>query len=850
MAKWHRWARVGLALALAAAASAQQDYLSADLRARVEALKSAVAAEPTGPATREERMHVLWDWMNAYSLTGGTLPVNAVFLGMSVLTYPESADGTGATLDAFVKEFTLLDEAPDAIGELTADLGPYVAGSFVTVRQTYTVGTKPVETGGGFLVTRHFMAGHGRWQTEDPAADHYISVSSSNPDVRFVADTHPLGGMHGGFRGALATLLFRVDAGTLTEGDTVTITYGDTSGGSRGLRMSTISSDRMPLPLYLDFDGSRLFFTLPIQPIVVTGAEIAGVHGFAPSVVRTGEDFDVSVRAQDRYYNRATGTIPGWEISINGRPFGQLPADGPAVQLIERFAIDVPGVYRFEFRSLDGSIAGETNPILVEDYPQRRVYWGDTHGHSGFAEGIGTPEHFMIWARDDARLDYVLHSEHDIWVDDYEWNVLADYVRRFTEEGKFIAYLGYEWTVNNRQGGHHNVMFRTPDDRMPVRAQFFPTLSALYQGLRTHHDPNDVVVIPHAHQNGEYRLNDPQLEPLIEIMSNHGTFEWFGRMYLNHGHQVGFTAASDNHLSQPGYSAPLPGGLAQTGGLGAVIAQERTTDALFDAMKNLSAYATNGDRIVLDFSLNGGRMGTRVPFSETRQIEGRVVGTAPIDTVTVVKNDAVIWERDVATPEDDGTRDGRYQLTFETSSVPLHPRDNPRGWRHWTGTLKVSGATVTSATPQDFQDLAATEFEETGSGEFRFRTQTRGDTSSIALELTDVGASATVDLDLMEETETGGAPLIFSQHNLVPAASVSLRVADMRDGRTAVELPIGPWVDRVLLRRVVTDGQRDLTFSLEDTGTLQGDWYYVRVTQTNDAIAWSSPIWVGGYGKR
>ena len=53
-----------------------------------------------------------------------------------------------------------------------------------------------------------------------------------------------------------------------------------------------------------------------------------------------------------------------------------------------------------------------------------------------------------------------------------------------------------------------------------------------------------------------------------------------------------------------------------------------------------------------------------------------------------------------------------------------------------------------------------------------------------------------------------------------------------------------------MLRRVVTDGPRDLTFSMEDTGTLQGDYYYVRVTQTNDVIAWSSPIWVGGYGKR
>ena len=849
MASGRFWLSTSVAVALACGASGQDDYLNPELRTRVEALKAAVAAEPTGPATREERMLVLWDWMNAYSLTGGTLPVNAVFSGMSVLTYPQSADGTGATIDAFVQEFTLLDEEPDAIGELTADLGPHVAGSFVTVRQTYTVGSKPIETGGGFLVTRHFMAGHGRWQTEEPAGDHYISISSSNPDVRFVADTHPFGGMHGGFRGALATLLFRVDAGTLAEGDTVTITYGDTSGGSRGLRMSTISSDRMPLPLYLDFDGSKLFFTLPIQPIVVTGAEIAGVHGFAPSVVGTGEEFDVSIRAQDRYYNRATGTIPAWRVSLDGKPLGELPADGPPVQLIERFAIDVPGVYRFDIRSRDGSLVGETNPILVEDDPMRRVYWGDTHGHSGFAEGIGTPERFMTWARDDARLDYVMHSEHDIWLDAFEWNVLADNVRRFTREGEFIAYLGYEWTVSNTQGGHHNVMFRTPDDRELVRAQFFPTLSALYQGLRTHHDPNDVVVIPHAHQNGDYRLNDPLLEPLIEIMSNHGTFEWFGRMYLSHGHQVGFTAASDNHLSQPGYSAPLPGGLAQTGGLGALIARERTTDALFDAMKNLSAYATNGDRIVLDFHLNGARMGTRVPFSETRRIEGRVVGTAPIDTVTVIKNDAVVWERDVATL-DDAPADGTYQLTFETSSLPLHPRDNPRGWRHWAGTLKVSGATVVSATPRDFQDLASTEFRETADGNFTFRTHTRGETSSIAFELRDVSDAATVEIDLVEATETGGAPLIFSQHNLVPAAKVALRVSDMKAGRTTAELPIGPWVDRVVLRRFVTEGPRDLTFSLEDTGTLQGDYYYVRVTQTNDAIAWSSPIWVGGYGKR
>lgn len=828
---------------------AQGDYLDPALRERVEALKAEVAAEATGPATREARVRVLWDWLNAYSLTGGTLPVNAVTAAVRVLTYPQLAAGTGAMVDDFVKEFTLLDETPDAIGPLVADLGPFVAGQFVTVRQTYTVGTKPIETGGGFLVARHFMPDYGRWQTEDPGADDYISIASSNPDVRFAPTSHPFGGMHGGFRGNAPTLVFRITAGTLQQGDTVTITYGDRSAGSRGFRMATISSDRMPLPLYVDFDGSDLFLTLPIQPIVVTGAQTTGVHGFAPSVVAVGEPFDISVRAQDPHYNRATGAIPGWEVRLNGEPLRTLPPGGPAIALLRDVTLSEPGIHRFSIASSDGAIVGTANPVLAEEAPMRRIYWGDTHGHSGFAEGVGTPDRFMTWARDDARLDFVTHSEHDIWLDAFEWDVLADNVRKYTREGEFIAYLGYEWTVNNFQGGHHNVLFRTPDDRKIINAQFHPTLSILYQGLRQHHDPADVVVIPHAHQNGDYRLNDPQLEPLVEIMSQHGTFEWFGQMYLSHGHEVGFTAASDNHLSQPGYTAPRPTGLSQQGGLGAVLADERTTDAIFDAMKEHRAYATSGDRIILDVSVNGVGMGGRTDFAETRAIKGRVVGTAPIDTVTVVKNGEALWRKDFST-EEAAPADGDYQLSFETSSLPLQPRDNPRGWRHWIGTLTVEGATVAQARPRDFHVLGGTAFENTAPGTYRFATQTRGETSSIHLRLSDVTPTARLTIELAEAVETGGAPLLWSERNVTPPAEVTLALADMDNGRVSQALPIDPWEDRVTLRRIVAEGPLDVTFALEDTGTLQGDHYYVRVTQLNDAMAWSSPIWVGGYAKR
>lgn len=834
-------------LAAAVAGAPREDYLSPELRTEVENLTAAVEREPSTAATAKARARTLWQWLNAYSLAGRYVPVNATATVSGVLAYNRTGGFSG--LDDTVRELAILDGDPGALGVLSAATGPFEARGYATIRQTYTVGTRDILPGGGFVVTRHFMANFGRYQTEDPAADNYISIASSNPNVRFSRSSVPLGGMHGGFRRTIDTMMFRVASGRLTQGDTVTITYGDTAGGGRGLLMPDFSSDRMPLPLYVVFDESGLLISLPIQPIRIVGSSVAGVHGFAPSVVAVGESFDLAVRAQDRYYNRAKPPIPGWEVFVNGDLYADIEAGGEAIGVLSGLRFDAPGVYRFSFRSKDGSITGVANPVLVEENPERRIYWGDTHGHSGFAEGIGTPERFMVWARDDARLDYVTHSEHDIWLDDFEWNVLADNVRRYSVEGEFIAFLGYEWTIRNLHGGHHNVLFRTPDRRRRIPAQEFGSLSLLYQGLRTHHDPDDVVVIPHAHQAGDYRLNDPLLEPLVEIMSQHGSFEWFGRMYLNHGHQVGFIAASDNHLSQPGYSAPKPGSLSQRAGLGALRAQARTRDALFDAMRSLATYATSGDRIILDVTLNNGAMGTRVPFAEKRIVKGRVIGTAPIDTITLVSNDIAVWEGDYLTDQTGDLADGEYHLVFASDSFPFHPNDNPRGWRWWRGTLEIEGAAVVDARGMDFPTTTAHRLDWTETG-IRFATYTRGNTSSIKLHLADVRRGAKLTLKLGAGMEFGSGPPRFRQHRNVPGAEVVLELRNLVRGRVSRSVPFDGYLDTVTLRRPVAEGAMDVAFEIEDEGGRQGDYYYVRVKQANDAVAWSSPIWVGGFPKR
>jgi len=826
-------------------ATRADDYLTPELRARVEALKQDIASSPSDERNSRERALVLFDWVNAYALAGGYVPVELTALIARVTSYRLAA---GAELDGFIRELALRDERPDAIGTLTTDAGPFPVAQPATFRQIYTVGTEPLRTGGLILIAKHFQANHPPFQVSDPAADNYVSIAASRDDVTFEPERMMVAGMHGGFRGAETQLAFRIASGNLEPGDTVTVTYGDASGGGRGLIMPDFISDTMPFPIYVDPDGSGLMLSVPIQPVVVAAGPIAGVHGFAPSVVGIDEAFEISIRAEDAFGNRARGQIPAWQLELDGRVVREVPAGTAGVVVVDDVRLVQPGIARFAIRSADGAFTGRVNPVRVEAEPAMRIFWGDTHGHSGFAEGIGSADAFMRFARDDARLDFVSHSEHDLWMDDGEWEQLREIVQRYTEEGRFIAYLGYEWTTNNSQGGHHNVLFRKPEGRSRMPTQLYPTLSKLYQGLRVANEPNDVVVIPHAHQRGDYRLSDPELQPLVEIMSMHGTFEWFGRMYLNHGHRVGFIAASDDHIGRPGYAAPNTTSLAQRGGLGAVFAPERTVDAIFDGMRNLQAYATSGDRILLDVSVNGTGMGQRLDFTTERVLTGRVAGTAPIDSITIVKNDEEVWTRNYRPV---GSPRGQVNavLSFFSESHPFHVPDNPRGWRHWRGTVEVRGARVTAAHLVDRANHRVQYLERDAEQPnlVRFATLTRGDVSSIDLGLEGVGPETEILVQLDDADETGSGPPTLRRHQTIAGQTVTLPMREVEAGQLVRDVPYDGFADRIVLRTLSGEGPLDVNFEFTDNGPARhGDYYFVRVHQANEALAWSSPIWVGG----
>jgi hypothetical protein len=511
--------------------------------------------------------------------------------------------------------------------------------------------------------------------------------------------------------------------------------------------------------------------------------------------------------------------------------------------------IEEPGVHRFAVVSEDGALRATSNPVWVRASAREpRILWGETHGHSGFAEGQGSAAGYFQYAREDSRLDFVTLSEHDFWMDDFEWKTMQDLSRQSTDGG-MVAFLGYEWTATRSRGGHHNVLFRTPGHRR-VAIQEAGELDALYAGLRREVEPDDVVVIPHAHMAADWTRSEADLERLAEIYSMHGTFEWFGNLYLRNGFEVGFVGASDDHRAQPG--APhglfrLP--IAGPGGLAAVMASERAPDAIFDALRARSVYATSGPRIVLQARLNGHPMGTRQPDARERRIECRVSGTAPIDRIDVVKNAEIAFTRHyLGVPLDD---DPDVLLGFESSSevFTLDSTDSPRPYRRWKGTLEVAGARVEKVSGPGLDNVILDGYTADASDPNRvhFDLLTRGRRDALLVNLAGATTGTVFRVRLEPTTEEGiGRPETIRPAQKLDAADLALPFAELRSGRLERELAVGSHVDRVSIEIVDPEAALDRELEYADIENVRpGDYYYIRVTQLDGGRAWSSPFWVG-----
>lgn len=825
--------------------------MSAELEARIDLLLADYRA--SGPTTVDNapaRAMVLYDWGNAMKLEGQWVHPDLPALAAVVqearfpTTNPRVRENFITAVDNFIEEFSLRRARPDAFGDITMSvLKPAIVNDFHAIEMTYTVGSEPIRTGGGIVTPNHFRFADFEYQTSDPSGPNYATIQSSNSDVVFSESTYPATGQYAArLRGMSPRLMFEVMEGELTQGDTVTVTFGDMSAGSPGLQTLHYSNSAMRYPVWIltaPAGEGGILHALPELPVELLGGSASGVQGFGPAVVGVGENIEVTIRTEDRFRNRAETAIPDvYEVSLNGKVIDRIDTNGQAL-LRYPVSFDAPGVHRLTYRSGDGTIEGVSSPILAETQPDARIYWGETHGHSGWAEGLGLVDNYFEFAREESRLDFITLSEHDLWLDLGEWSEMRTAVEAHHRDKSFITFMGYEWTAEPAYGGHHNVLFRKPETAVLASRQYYPDLDGLHSGLRAGIATEDVLVVPHAHQPGDWTNSDPDLERLVEIVSYHGTFEWFGKRYLDQGWEVGFIGSSDDHVGSPGYRPRAFGssGSDNFGGLAAVYGGELDRDTVFDALHDRRAYATNGARILLKASMNDQMMGTRLPEeSLERVLKGTVVGTAPIASITLIKNGEDLETIDYSS----GVEPRTIEVGLQFNSQPLTRR---RSYPDATfvGVLETSGMEIAAVEAPVAEALnSETEFaDQKTNGAIDFRLRSGGRLNTIHLDLLAEPSSAselTIDLSQSDLTQ-------FDAGTLEP---ITISASDLVDGDFTRILDPDTELHRLTARMISKPVEPDRTFEFTDeSAPKSGDYYYLRIRQVDGGMAWSSPWWVG-----
>ncbi len=556
---------------------------------------------------------------------------------------------------------------------------PVIAGEFGTWTLTYTAGKFGIDDAGALRLVFHTTSDLGAPQFDDPSAPDYcrITCSSAAPtriDARYDGEL--------GVRPWKRTIHMRIRDQAVRPGDTIAVTIGDRSGGSPGARGQTYAGP-MRFQFLVDAYGTGIFLpaTDPLEVAVVAGKpDHLRVH--APSDAIAGEPFSVTVAVRDHWGN----VVRHWR---------------------ERRQLDAAGVQTVWAEDRESGLRGESNPIRVRaaapgaeaarlhqqsplkgagpaprhqgalaSFAERsqgihatadageqtyRILWGDFHAQSEETIGSGTLDQYFSHARDCAAVDFVGHQGNDFQVTDAVWRAIMAKTQEYDAAHRFITFAGYEWSGNTPGGGDHNVHFRGGPgqrydlhrsghwqifDRSDEATDRFP-VTDLYQAFRGR---DDVILIPHV--GGRYanltEYFDESLMPLVEIASCWGVFEWFVDDAFRRGVVFGFSAGSDDHTARPGMSHAPRGHFAMGGGLTAVLARERSREAIWEAVKARRTYATTGARILLDVTatVDGKRspVGSVIHSADGNvELDVRVHGTAPLWQVEVVRWPEVVY---------------------------------------------------------------------------------------------------------------------------------------------------------------------------------------------------------------
>ena len=701
---------------------------------------------------------------------------------------------------------------------------PIVAGSVGEWTLTYTVGSYGIDEGGTIKLAKRFASDWAHPQFDDPKGINYASVTTTG-----AAKLRPRYDPKAHVRPWMKCVVIDVYDGCLAPGDTVTITLGDRSGGSPGIRAQSFIESAHELRLLVDPTNACLVERLPSSPVVAVIADApAALVVHLPTQVELDASAEIFVKGEDRWGNPTpapAGVELRWEADAD-------TPDTPAEILGLELKLRTLGSGRV-IATWDGQRVA-SNPISAtppgSEAPRYRKYWGDLHAQSDATVGTGTELEYFEFGRRWAHLDVMCHQGNDFQMSDEDWRRLNAAVRRYHEDGRFVVFPGYEWSANTTAGGDRNVMYLEED--MPILRSSHWQIPAtpedalspahpadvLFAKLRKHVDMNKVVLA--AHCGGRYAdiraYHDEQLEPLVEIMSCWGVFEWLLWDAFDKGYRVGIVCNSDGHKGRPGAEGPGAGQFGIFGGLTCMLAESLTRPAVFEALQQRRCYGTTGPRMDLSLSVAGQPMGSELEHAGPVHVQAAIRGTGPVESLALYRGrERVAVVESPSFAECSSSRRVRF--------VWGGARIRGRGRRaQWDGTITVEGARIEAAEPFAF-DSPLDGITARSESELAFRSRTTGDLDGIDLWL----------------DQSARGRVVFRSG----VGELAVDLATL--GPEGAHAEFGGLDLRANIRRY-PEQPRALALSLDTQVPLEPGTnpLWVKATQVDGHLAWASPVYV------
>ena len=502
---------------------------------------------------------------------------------------------------------------------------PVETGSRGTWTITYTASAVGVEIGGKVRIT--IPHGFTAPQTKAFFDPGFTTVSTSADDVELsldvVSDIFCRLDEATGHSGAWGRSVFvTVEGRSLKIGESFSLVYGNAdyygceAFGKAGACARELSGPA-EFTVAVDPDGTRSapysgFTQITEQPTleILPGMPVA-CRAIAPSDAVGGGACEVTLVSTDTFNN-----VVRAEMRTTPLPEGEI--------------------VRLELE--EGGECVKSNPIRVYDNPvPLKVFWGDIHGHTRHSDGLGSVDDYYRFARESASLDFAAITDHDDIgprLSDDEWQTISRAAEDANDPPRFVSLLGYEY-----RNGLCDMNVYYPDEEGELLRGSDGEWSSASELTRRIKRAGGMI-IPHMHFGADSSGFDSDVYRVIEIYSQHGSAECPGcpreipylrrqlqkssrsntdayvQNALASGHRLGFTAGSDTHCARPGLSNWTRVCRTYQGGLTAVFAADLTRDSIWDALHRRRCYATTGNRSLLEFSVNGGTMGSEISVPE------------------------------------------------------------------------------------------------------------------------------------------------------------------------------------------------------------------------------------------